>query len=98
MTIGKTYKIKPSEYPVYSSGTCAAKKLKQYYIEKGCFHSFKTIHGARAYLKKIGKNYDPCYVIVKCVVPTGSEYYEGEFAAHYKSYASTRIQPIEIVK
>ena len=98
MTIGKTYKIKPSEYPVYSNGTCAAKNLKQYYIEKGCFHSFKTIQGARAYLKKIEKNYDPCYVIVKCVVPTGSEYYEGEFDAHYKSYASTRIQPIEIVK
>lgn len=98
MTIGKTYKIKPTEYPVYESGSCVVKNYGRYYIEKGCFHSFKTIQGARAYLVSKKQIYDPCYVIVKCVIPNGCEYYEGRFDGYYKSYASTRIQPIEIVK
>ena len=77
---------------------------KQYIVEGGCFHSFKSRQGANGFIKS-QKKYDGTkgfyLVAVKCIIPKGSAYYTGTFygsQGDYKAYASTRIQPIEIVK
>ena len=95
--IGKRYKTPDDGYPVYETGCCAFKYGNKFYIEKGCFHSFKTIQGARGYLKK-ADFYKPEYPIVKCLIPTGSEYFCGKFDDYYQSYASREIELVEVVK
>ncbi len=55
-------------------------------IEKG-LHSFETMKGAKLYSS----------TVAKCIIPKGSQYYEGMFGSSV-SYASDTLTYVEIVK
>lgn len=55
-------------------------------------HSFAKEKACRQTAAYRDKN----VVIVKCIIPKGSIYYVGEFA-HYKSYASDKLNYVEII-
>lgn len=74
------------------------------YIEGNAFHTFKTLQGARQYLKNKYTDYE--YVIMKCIIPKESEYiYEGIFKIYFwnkfrkfVSYASQQILPVSVIE
>ena len=84
--LGKTYVddneviIKKSECNGNSYGT----------IKSGVFHSFKEYIDAVSLLEKVGVC-DPVFV-VECVIPKGTEYYEGTFDDGEPCYGSKTIQ------
>lgn len=96
MTLGREYDIDCSE-----TSNCSYKYGNHYYVEGGCFHSFKTLQGARGFLKREVGEHGPC-LIVKCTIPKGTKYFDGVFrngiSRYYGSYASRRITPNELVK
>ena len=79
------------------------------YIRGNSFHSFKTLYGAKKMVKFFLKHKpftlptnSIAIIIVKCVIPSDSNFiYKGIFLEKdfsLKSYASEKLEPIEIVK
>ena len=64
----------------------------------GMFHTFKDIEAARKDVRWFANNMSRVneYVIFKCIIPKGTEYYEGTFEA-YKCYASKKLIISEVV-
>lgn len=90
--IGKTYESKLN---------CDFVAYMEYSVDTG-LHSMTDYNGARK-LKEILTFVEPrrAYEIVKCVIPKGSQYYEGIFKANYhnllSSYASSKVEYREFV-
>lgn len=79
------------------------------YIRGNSLHSFKTLYGAKKMVKFFLKHKpftlptnSIAIIIVKCVIPSDSNFiYKGIFLEKdfsLKSYASEKLEPIEIVK
>lgn len=79
------------------------------YITGDSFHSFKTLYGAKKFVKFFLKHKpftlpinSIAIIIVKCVIPSDSNFvYKGiylETDFSLRSYASEKLEPIEIVK
>ena len=82
---------------------------KKPYITGNSFHSFKTLYGAKKFVKFFLKQKpfilpinSMAIIIVKCVIPSDSNFiYKGRFIEsnfNLRSYASEKLKPIEIVK
>ena len=59
---------------------------------KCAFHSFKNWVDAQ----RFSKHWDGRLTIVKCIIPAGSEYYDGWFDS-VKAYASSKLRLVEII-
>ena len=79
------------------------------YIRGNSLHSFKTLYGAKKMVKCFLKQKpfmlpmnSIAIIIVKCVIPSDSNFiYKGRFLEKdfsLRSYASEKLEPIEIVK
>ena len=79
------------------------------YIRGNSLHSFKTLYGAKKFVKFFLKHKpftlpinSIAIIIVKCVIPSDSNFvYKGiylETDFSLRSYASEKLEPIEIVK
>ena len=79
------------------------------YIRGNSLHSFKTLYGAKKMVKFFLKHKpftlptnSIAIIIVKCVIPSDSNFiYKGIFLEKdfsLRSYASEKLEPIEIVK
>ena len=79
------------------------------YIRGNSFHSFKTLYGAKKMVKFFLKHKpftlptnSIAIIIVKCVIPSDSNFtYKGKYLetdSNLRSYASEKLEPIEIVK
>lgn len=74
----------------YNSPLC--KKDNEVYTG---LHSFRKLKDAE---NEILSNWDPRRLrIARCIIPEGSEYYEGGFNTHSDAYASNKIKYIKIV-
>lgn len=60
---------------------------------KSAFHTFKNLVDAQ----KFSKHWDGRLTIVKCIIPAGSEYYDGWFDIANKAYASSKLRLVEII-
>lgn len=65
--------------------------LSIYTIEEGMFHSYVSL------LYPLEVNVIPNRTMLKCIIPKGAYYYEGEFVKT-PSYASSQIKILEEVK
>lgn len=61
---------------------------------KCAFHSFKNLVDAQKYSKHC---WGGRLTIVKCIIPAGSEYYDGWFDIICKAYASSKLRLVEII-
>lgn len=59
---------------------------------KNAFHTFQSLEDAQKY----SKNWD-IHTIVKCIIPAGSEYYDGWFDDITHAYASRDLKLVEII-
>ena len=59
---------------------------------KYAFHTFKNLVDAQ----KFSRHWGGIHIIVKCIIPAGSEYYDGWFDS-VKAYASSKLRLIEII-
>ena len=57
------------------------------------FHTFKRLKDAQEY----SKHWDGSLTIVKCIIPAGSEYFDGWFDFVTKGYASSKLKLVEII-
>lgn len=57
------------------------------------FHTFKSLVDAQ----KFSKHWGGMLTIVKCIIPAGSEYYDGWFDIVTKAYASSKLKLVEII-
>lgn len=66
----------------------------------GCFHSFQKLEDAICHTDFMIKPVFERYVIVRCVIPKGTPYYEGQFDNDMGElvYGSRKIRYEEIVK
>ena len=77
-------------------------RTKLYKWENGFFHTFKSLTGAIYHTHWVNEHNTfgvPC-VVMKCVIPKGTEYYEGDGAFNcYREdgYASRNIKTVEVV-
>lgn len=62
-------------------------------IYSGVIHTFKTFKDVEDFMLKFASQYDAKNaVVVRCVIPKGTEYYEGIFeSTGLKSYASKKL-------
>jgi hypothetical protein len=60
-------------------------------IEEG-IHSFENLEDAKRL-----SSFDEDRIVVKCIIPKGSEYYVGEYNNGYISYASDTLKYVEIL-
>jgi len=76
-------------------------KSGHFNITSGVFHSFKKLKDAKTELSDWEKHYETSCCIVRCIIPKGSEYFEGIFTQclnDYESYGSKQIKLIEKIK
>lgn len=59
---------------------------------KSAFHSFKSLEDAQKHSN--GWN---IHTVVKCIIPAGSEYYDGWFDIVTQAYASSKLKLVEII-
>lgn len=89
--------VTPYQYASVKLGetyTSELRKEKNDSIVEIGIHSFKNLVDARN-----EKNYwDDPQEIVKCIIPKGSKYYEGDFSCLVDSYASTALKYLEIIE
>ncbi len=64
-------------------------------VEGGCFHTFKHRIDAKWLGRVMTKT--PNFVILKCIIPKGTEYFEGD-SEDMTCYASKVLQTLEPVK
>lgn len=73
------------------------------------FHTFKyefdcidnrkrLLYSVEYYDEKLDKTYPAKPLLVKCIIPFGSWYYEGTFNKKYECLVSDKIKIIEIIK
>ena len=60
---------------------------------KCAFHSFKSLVDAQ----KFSQHWGGRLTIVKCIIPAGSEYYDGWFDDITQAYASNKLKLVEII-
>ena len=78
-------------------------KRAKFVLSGGAFHSFQNLRHTKDFFKNapiLGYFINDMYItgIVKCVIPKGSEYYEGVFeGTGIPSYASKEIRYEEII-
>ena len=64
-----------------------------HYVAAGVIHTFKTLRGARKAVNDDNYCFGYQPVIVKCVIPKGTEYFEGVFEyTGIASYASVKVE------
>ena len=79
------------------------------YIRGNSLHSFKTLYGAKKMVKFFLKHKpftlptnSIAIIIVKCAIPSDSNFtYKGKYLetdSNLRSYASEKLEPVEIVK
>jgi hypothetical protein len=67
-------------------------------VQSGCFHTFKSKIDAKLFKKDLGLRNNEA-VIMKCVIPKGTKYFEGRYETWaYKCYASKSLQTLAIVR
>lgn len=64
---------------------------------KSAFHSFKSLEDAQKYSNGWNTHTNVKCTIVKCIIPAGSEYYDGWFNIVTKAYASSKLKLVEII-
>ncbi len=67
-------------------------KLHYHYIVHKGLHTFKNLDDAKEFVKTRLKT-----SIIKCIIPKGSWFFEGNFDVFLPSYASSKLKYIEIV-
>ena len=66
-------------------------------VQSGCFHTFKSKIDAKLFKKDLGLRNNEA-VIMKCVIPEGTEYFEGTYDTfYYKAYASKSLKTIQVI-
>lgn len=62
-------------------------------VHSGAIHTFATFKGVEEFMLKYASEYDmQNSVVVRCVIPKGTKYYEGIFeSTGLKSYASKKL-------
>lgn len=100
----------PYEMGVVRSTNTDSPQIREYCnITGDSFHSFKTLYGAKKFVKFFLKHKpftlpinSIAIIIVKCVIPSDSNFvYKGiylETDFSLRSYASEKLKPVEIVK
>lgn len=100
----------PYEMGVVHSTNTDSPQIREYCnITGDSFHSFKTLYGAKKFVKFFLKHKpftlpinSIAIIIVKCVIPSDSNFvYKGiylETDFSLRSYASEKLKPVEIVK
>lgn len=100
----------PYEMGVVHSTNTVSPQIREYCnITGDSFHSFKTLYGAKKFVKFFLKHKpftlpinSIAIIIVKCVIPSDSNFvYKGiylETDFSLRSYASEKLKPVEIVK
>lgn len=63
---------------------------------KCAFHSFKKLVDAQRFSKRWNDVGD-IHPVVKCIIPAGSEYYDGWFDDVTQAYASNKLKLVEII-
>ena len=64
-----------------------------HFVAAGLIHTFKTLQGARKAVNDDNYCFGYQPVIVKCVIPKGTEYFEGVFEyTGINSYASSKVE------
>ena len=68
-----------------------------YTLDQGCFHTFKHYDDAKFVSATSSWNWDSTFsLVVKCIIPKGSKYYEGDFCLFgcepMESYASKELK------
>ena len=105
--IGKQKEIKNTsisnlkKYSLYKQKVITNSHMHKIY---GCaYHTFTTEEEAFDYIMILKTIYATKFSVLKCVIPKSSKYvYKGTFQiaedVKYKSYASQKLKPIEIMK
>lgn len=100
----------PYEMGVVHSTNTDSPQIREYCnITGDSFHSFKTLYGAKKFVKFFLKHKpftlptnSIAIIIVKCIIPSNSNFiYKGIFLEKdfsLRSYASEKLEPVEIVK
>ena len=106
--IGKQKEIKNTSISNLKKYSCYKQKVitnSHMHRIRGCaYHTFTTEEDAFDYIKKSRcVNAFFHFSVLKCVIPKSSKYvYEGTFpiteSINYKSYASQKLKPIEVIK
>ena len=63
---------------------------------KHAFHTFKRLEDAQKYSKGWSGVWGT-HTVVKCIIPAGSEYYDGWFDDITQAYASSKLKLVEII-
>ena len=99
----KTCEKQAKHWRLNTMGDMFFAKRAKFVLSGGAFHSFQNLRHTKDFFKNapiLGYFINDMYItgIVKCVIPKGSEYYEGVFeGTGIPSYASKEIRYEEII-